>query len=52
MADTFRTERSNFDDAGADVTTGQSKPPTGRWQLVAETVPGLPAAASFSVLHQ
>lgn len=51
-ADTFWTERSNFNYGGADVTIGLSKPTTGRWQLVAVTVPGLPAAASFPVPPQ
>jgi hypothetical protein len=47
VGDTFWTQRASFTYGGADVTIGLSAPTTDRWQLVAVTIPGLPAVASF-----
>jgi hypothetical protein len=44
VGDTFWTERLSFANGGP-VTIGLSTPTTGRWQLVAVTIPGLPSAA-------
>jgi len=46
----FWTEKASLGHVNADLTLGLSAPTTGHWQLVAVTIPGLPAIASFPFL--
>jgi len=45
--DTFWVQRTNYNQGVGPVIVGLSAPAHDRWQLVAVTIPGLPASASF-----